>query len=120
VAFIGAARPWQGGSQVGQEPRRGMGAVWEQRGGNVQRSTAVMPSGERRRSTRRGRCARDTWGKDIGQGWRCSAGGSTAHGPAGKGRPRRAGPAAARPTRSRAPGAKNSLDRHTLSFSPKN
>jgi hypothetical protein len=99
VAFIGAARPWQGGSQVGQEPRRGMGAAWAQRGGNLQWSTVVTPLGERRLSARRGRCACDTWGKEMGQGWRCGAGGPTAHGPAGKGLPQRAGPAAARPTR---------------------
>jgi hypothetical protein len=98
MAFIGAARPWQGGSHVGQEhvvASCGMGTERRQRvaeygGDAVGRVTTVGAAWSM--------LARHV-GQGDGQGWRCGAGGPTAHGPAGKGRPRRAGPAAARPTR---------------------
>jgi hypothetical protein len=98
-----------------------MGATWAQRGGNVQWGMAVTPwaSDDGRRGVADARATRRArrWGRDggVAQGvprhtdQRAKAGLGVR---AQRRRGRRA--TSARPTRSRAPGAKNSLDWHTL------
>jgi hypothetical protein len=110
-------RPWGGGTARLRTGQRRLNSEGEQahrrgqRGQGTQRAARAAAYGGD--AVGRASMVGATWpmraqhvGQGDGAGMAVRRRGPTAHEPAGKGQPRRAGPAAARPTRSRARGAK--------------